>query len=89
MSVIKEQAVQMIDSLSDDNVFFLVELMQRFMMPQEIEIQDVQSETTTSHAGFMQELESMRIKAKSYFPPDLDTGKVWEEAMDEKYGRFG
>ena len=25
----------MIDSLSDDNVFFLVELMQRFMMPQE------------------------------------------------------
>ncbi len=25
----------MIDSLSDDNVFFLVELMQRFMMSQE------------------------------------------------------
>lgn len=35
MSIIKEQAVQMIDSLSDDNVFFLVELMQRFMMSQE------------------------------------------------------
>ncbi len=27
MSIIKEQTVQMIDSLSDDNVFSLVELM--------------------------------------------------------------
>lgn len=35
MSIIKEQAVQLIDALPDDNVVFLVELMQRFMIPEE------------------------------------------------------
>lgn len=72
MSIIKEQAVQMISDLSDDNVVFLVELMRRFMMPKDVETQDVKNKTITSHADFMQELESMRIKAKPYFPPDLE-----------------
>lgn len=89
MSIIKEQAVQMISGLSDDNVVFLVELMRRFMMPKDVETQDVKNKTITSHADFMQELESMRIKAKPYFPPDLEIEKIWEEAMDEKYSSFG
>lgn len=72
MSLIKERAVQMIDALPDDNVVFLVELMQRFMMPEETKTQDTISGTTTSHADFMQELETMRIKAKPYFPPNLE-----------------
>ena len=76
MSIIKEQAVQMIDALPDDNVVFLVELMQRFMIPKENEIQDIKNETT-SHADFMQELETMRIKAKAYFPSDLEYDKGW------------
>ena len=87
MSMIKEQAVQMIDALPDDNVVFLVELMQRFMMPREAE--DIQDESITSHVGFMQELETMRIKARAYFPSDLEYEKVLEEAMNEKYSNFG
>lgn len=89
MSIIKEQAVQLIDALSDDNVVFLVELMQRFMMPKETKIRDIKSETMTNHADFMQELETMRIKAKAYFPSDLEYEKVLEEAMNEKYSSFG
>lgn len=89
MSIIKEQAVQLIDALPDDNVVFLVELMQRFMMPKETKIRDIKSETMTSHADFMQELETMRIKAKAYFPSDLEYEKVLEEAMNEKYSGFG
>lgn len=87
MSMIKEQAVQMIYALPDDNVVFLVELMQRFMMPREAE--DIQDESITSHVGFMQELETMRIKAKSYFPPNLEYEKILKEAIDEKYSSFG
>lgn len=89
MSVIKEQAVQMISDLSDDNVVFLIELMKRFMIPKEAEVQKKQNKTITSHADFMQELETMRIKMKPYFPSDLETEKIWEEAMDEKYNSFG
>lgn len=73
----------MIDALPDDNVVFLVELMQRFMMPKETKIQDIKSETT-GHADFMQELEKMRIKVKAYFPSDLEYEKVLGEAMAEK-----
>lgn len=47
------------------------------------------SKTMTSHADFMQELETMWIKAKSYFPSDLEYEKVLEEAMNEKYNSFG
>lgn len=89
MSIIKEQAVQMINGLSDDNVVFLVELMKRFMMPKEVETQDAQNESITGHVDFMQELESMRIKAKPCFPSDLKIKEIWEEAMDEKYNSFG
>lgn len=87
MSIIKEQAVQMIDALSDDNVVFGVESTQRFMVPNGTE--DIQGEAITSHINFMQELESMRIKAKSYFPSDLEYEKSWEEAVDEKYSSSG
>lgn len=88
MSIIKERAVQMIDALADDNVVFLIELMQRFMMPKESEVQDIKNETT-NHADFMQELETMRIKAKTYFPSDLEYEKVLGESMNEKYSSFG
>ncbi len=33
MSVLQEQVVQMIRSLSDDNVSFLIKIIQRFMSP--------------------------------------------------------
>ena len=89
MSIIKEQAVQLIDALPDDNVVFLVELMQRFMIPEETKKRDIKSETMASHADFMQELETMRIKAKSYFPPNLEYEKILKEAIDEKYSSFG
>lgn len=87
--MIKERAVQMIDALPDNNVVFLVELMQRFMMPKGAGTGYVKSETVSSHAGFMQELEAMQIKAKPYFPSDLEPEKIWGEAIDEKHGSFG
>lgn len=75
----------MIEGLSDDNVGFLIELMQRFMVT-ERKIRESQEEKDSG--GFMRELEAMRLKAKSYFPADFDHGRAWEEAMDEKYNSF-
>lgn len=86
MSILQEQAVQMIGRLSDDNVGFLIDIMQRFMMPKDREVNAVQAMNTLDSANFMQEIEAMRMKAKSYFPRDFDSEKVWEEAVDQKYG---
>lgn len=88
MSTIKEQAVQMINILPDDNVIFLVDLMEKFMIPKETVTNDGQNKILESHTNFMQELENMRIKAKPYFPLDLETEKIWREVVDEKYSSF-
>ena len=48
------------------------------MIPEETKKRDIKSETMASHADFMQELETMWIKAKSYFPSDLEYEKGLE-----------
>ena len=54
MSGLQEQAVQMIGVLSGDNVKFLIDFMQRFMIPKSNRIQAGQTEETLS---FMEEME--------------------------------
>lgn len=85
MSALQEQAVRMIGGLSDDNVSFLIEFMQKFMLPKNIDIGVSEAERKEDKMEFMQEMEAMRIKAKSSFPIDFDSQSVWEEAMDGKY----
>lgn len=43
----------MISGLSDDNAVFLVELMERFMMPKSAETQEKQNKMSTDHIDFM------------------------------------
>lgn len=57
----------MIGRLSDDNVVFLIDLMQRFMIPGEKEVESGQTEGTEDTADLMQEMEAMRERAKVYF----------------------
>lgn len=73
----------MIHGLSDDNVRVLIDFMQRFMPSKERAENPAQA---MERASVMQEMETMRKKAKAYFPADFDPQKVWEEAMNEKYG---
>ncbi len=80
---VQEQAAQMIYNLSDDNVKYLIDFMKRFMLPKENKnFSDIIQ--TENNVDFMQELETMRIKAKKYFPSDFDSNKIGEEAMEEK-----
>ena len=75
---VQEQAVQMIQDLSDDNAVYLIDFMKRFMLPENIEKKPVYTEDVTE---FMQEMEHMRVRAKGYFPSDFDPKKIWEEAV--------
>ncbi|MEZ3434911.1 MAG: hypothetical protein K1W34_09900 [Lachnospiraceae bacterium] len=78
---VHEQAVQMISSLSDDNVKYLIDFMKRFMLPNE----HTSLYPPAADTEFMQELEALRIRAKSYFPAEFDSNKIWEEEIEQKY----
>lgn len=84
MSALQEQAMQIIDRLSDDNVTFLIDFMRRFMLPKGQEMLPDETAGKTERAGLMQELETMRIKSKQYFPAEFNAEKIWEEAIEEK-----
>lgn len=88
MSALQEQAIRMIDRLSDNNVVFLIDFMQRFMIPKRQEALSGQTGDIAEHAGLMQELEAMRMKSKPYFPAEFNAEKIWEEAVEEKSGSF-
>lgn len=89
MSILQEQAIQMIGDLSDDNVGFLIELMQRFMFNKDTGSKSDQLKNHTDTKNFMQEMEAMRMKTKPYFSACFNPEQVWEEAMDHKYGSIG
>lgn len=83
---VQEQAVQLIHSLSDNNVKCLIDFMKRFMLPEDEMKAGVSEIENNSEVDFMQEMEAMRIRTKSYFPSDFNSDKIWEEAMDKKHG---
>lgn len=86
-----EQAAQMINGLSRDNVIYLIDFMKRFMVPAEKEKKEMKGDSafgTNDDAVFMRELEAMRIETKKYFPDDIDADQIWGEAVDEKYGNI-
>lgn len=83
---VQEQAVQMISSLSDENVRYLVDFMKRFMLPKDDEKSGASIVQLKDSVDIMKEMEDMRERAKRYFPSDFDADAIWEEAMCEKYG---
>lgn len=88
MSALQEQAVRMIGRLSDDNVGFLIDLMRRFMIPEEAGAESAELRNAEDIRNVLQEMEIMRKHAREYFSVNFDPEKVWKEAMDEKYGSF-
>ena len=72
MSGLQEQAVQMIGSLSDDNVSFLIEIIQRLMPNQERnEEEGIQA---------FHRLSAAREEIERYLPENFDPDKELEEA---------
>lgn len=78
MSGLQEQAVQMIGSLSDDNVSFLIEIIQRLMPGRE--------ENSDDGMQAFHRLDAARKDIRKYLPEDFDPDKELEEARAERYG---
>ena len=85
MSELQQQALHLISGLSDDNVRFLIEIIQR-LMPQKTQIADTHSITESVGVQAFQRLDAARRDIKQYLPKDFDPEKELEEARAERYG---
>ena len=87
MTILQEQAVQMIHGMSDDNVKFLIEVIHR-LIPQKTQDDGIPSNTSEKDKKIQafKELDEARTKIKMYLPDDFDPDKELEEARKEKYG---
>lgn len=90
MTVLQEQAVQMINGMSDDNVSFLIEVIHR-LIPQKSQVDGIHSLTSEKDKKeqAFKELDAARAQIKMYLPDDFDPDKELEEARTEKYGNLG
>lgn len=92
MSILQEQAVRMISDLSDDNISFLIEIIQR-LMPQKSQnqvpgaLKNFVNDTEGMKA--FDRLEAARAEIHQYLPDDFDPDKELEEARAERYGSAG
>ena len=74
LSVLQEQAVQMIGRLSDDNVSFLIEIIQR-LMPQKAPVNDKPFISPAESMRAFDRLNEARMEIGQYLPEDFDTRK--------------
>lgn len=88
MSVLQEQAVQMISDLSDDNVSFLIEIIRR-LMPKRTDSRAADALCDDESMLALHRLETARIEIRQYLPEDFDPVKELEEARAERYGSVG
>ena len=79
MSLLQDQAVQMIRDLSDDNVKFLIEFIQRFMQPQ------MPQPLNKDCLEALGRLNAARAEVWQYLPSDFDPERELMEARSEKY----
>ena len=85
MSILQEQAVQMISGLSDDNVRFLIEVIQR-LMPEPVQEKTEQSLPANESIQAFQRLNAARDEVWKYLPDDFDPDRELEKARAERYG---
>ena len=86
MTMLQEQAVQMIQDMSDDNVGFLIEVIQRLMPKKTYTSAIYPSQKPEEKMQAFKELVATRKEAKKYLPDDFDPdveledgkkGKIW------------
>lgn len=88
MSILQEQAVQMISGLSDDNVSFLIEIIQRLMPQNSCASADSGVNNKAGKQAFYR-LEEARSEIRQYLPEDFNPDRELEEARAERYGSIG
>lgn len=84
MSLLQEQAVQMIHGLSDDNVRFLIEIIQRLMIRESRMVVEQQADGQSGIQAF-ERLNAAREEIRKALPEDFDPDRELEEARAERY----
>ena len=86
MTILQEQAVQMIQDMSDDNVGFLIEVIRR-LMPNKTYTSVIYSpKKADEKMQAFKELVATRNEAQKYLPKDFNPDAELEAARKEKYG---
>lgn len=85
MSELQQQAIRLISGLSDDNISYLIEIIQR-LMPQKTYEADTYFVNGSIGWQAFKRLDAARSDIKRYFPDDFDLEKELEEARTERYG---
>lgn len=86
MTMLQEQAVRMIQNMSDDNVGFLLEVIQRLMPKKTYTSVIYPSQKSDEKMQAFKELVATRYEAKKYLPDDFDPDAELEAARKERYG---
>ena len=86
MTMLQEQAVQMIRDMSDDNVGFLIEVIQRLIPKKTYTSVIYPPQRPDEKMQAFKELVATRNEAKKYLPDDFDPDAELEAARREKYG---
>ena len=84
MSLLQEQAVQMIHGLSDDNVRFLIEIIQRLMIQESRMVVEQQADGQSGIQAF-ERLNAAREEIRKALPEDFDPDRELVEARAERY----
>ena len=90
MTLLQEEAVQMIQGMSDDNVGFLIEVIRRLTLQKghagekNSTPNEIQRKTQA-----LERLNAARAEIKKYLPEGFDPDKELEEARAERYGSIG
>lgn len=89
--MLQEQAIQMIQDMSDDNVGFLIEAIQRLIPKKTYTNVIYPSQKPDEKMQAFKDLVATRKEAKKYFPDDFDSDVELEAARKEKMrrGSFG
>lgn len=81
MSNLQEQAIKRIGLMSDVDISFLMEIMDRLIPHSDVN-KEIISDKMRSYQNLKVELDDIQ----KYFPKDFDPDKELEEALTEKYG---
>lgn len=79
MTLLKEKAVEMIERIPDDNMYYVINILQN------LEAMSVHKTVDKEHATTG--LENI-LKMEKRLPKDFDPDKELQEAREEKYGSF-
>ena len=87
MSILQEQVVSMIYKMSDDNVGFLIEVINSLIPEKQQGEKKILYKDEEAWKAF-ERLEASRMEIRQYFPDDFDSNRELEEAREECYNGF-